>query len=499
MNCKTCDYPLWNLKTRQCPECGTAFMPGEFDFVINSTRFCCPHCDQCYFGTNQRGHLVPSEFICVQCGQPISMSQMVLRPAEGVSEQQTRVDHMPWLERAHRPWFKRFFLTIIGGMFGPVRMMRAVPKEGSTGTAWMFALQCFGIFLLCGIGLPFLVIGLIQMLSRGSQATEPLVISAAVAFGGTAGLMGVTGLWALAAHGLLRISGGANEPLGRTTQAFCFSAGTLSMFAFPCLGIYCLNFVGAIWWVISATLMLAEAQKVHGGRAAFAVITPVLTVAVIAGAVLFGGLYFASISNPMMFNAATATPQWETRIMAQNIVTYAAANNGQGPPHAAQLVIDNSLGADNFMAMMSGNSTVAVPVADTTLDKFERLPTNRKQLAAQAAAKALPPSTIAHRMGDFVFTYHGINLNNPDPNLWLVVLIPEQGPGGAPVVIRPVVGQADGTSRQITGSFSAELAAQNSLRKSIGLPALPDLATVTHRAPAVANAALPINQAAGDD
>jgi hypothetical protein len=163
------------------------------------------------------------------------------------------------------------------------------------------------------------------------------------------------------------------------------------------------------------------------------------------------------------------------------------------------LVIDKSLGADNFMSMMSGNITASVPVADTTLDKFERLPPNRRKIAAQAAAKSLPPNTIAHRMGDFVFTYHGINLNNADPTLWLVVLIPEPGPGGTPSAIRAVVGQADGSSRAIIGSFAGELAAQNSLRKSAGLPALPDLATVTHQAPAVADTDLPINQATGDD
>src|SRR5437870_10981399 len=106
MHCKTCDYPLWNLKARQCPECGTPFLPSQFNFVINSVRFCCPHCDQTYYGTGERGHLVPSSFVCVNCARPIAMDEMVLRPAEGVSEQQTQTDRMPWLERAQRGWIK---------------------------------------------------------------------------------------------------------------------------------------------------------------------------------------------------------------------------------------------------------------------------------------------------------------------------------------------------------------------------------------------------------
>ena len=34
MRCKTCDYPLWNLTTRVCPECGTPFLPSQFDITF---------------------------------------------------------------------------------------------------------------------------------------------------------------------------------------------------------------------------------------------------------------------------------------------------------------------------------------------------------------------------------------------------------------------------------------------------------------------------------
>ena len=80
MQCKSCEYPLWNLKARQCPECGTPFTPSEFEFVINSVRYCCPHCNQAYYGTSEKGHLVPSEFDCVTCGRHLTMDEMVLLP-----------------------------------------------------------------------------------------------------------------------------------------------------------------------------------------------------------------------------------------------------------------------------------------------------------------------------------------------------------------------------------------------------------------------------------
>jgi predicted RNA-binding Zn-ribbon protein involved in translation (DUF1610 family) len=99
MRCKICDYPLWNLTTRTCPECGSKFAPDEFEFVPNSVQYCCPHCAQAYFGTSEKGHLVPREFNCVKCGQRVQMNEMVLRPAAGVKEEQTKPNPMPWLER----------------------------------------------------------------------------------------------------------------------------------------------------------------------------------------------------------------------------------------------------------------------------------------------------------------------------------------------------------------------------------------------------------------
>ena len=112
MRCKTCDYPLWTLTSRMCPECGAAFLPSDFDFVPNSVRFCCPHCDQAYYGTTERGHLSPREFECVSCGAFIRMDEMVLRPAAGVAESQTRAATNPWLNLRETGLFKGLFSTI---------------------------------------------------------------------------------------------------------------------------------------------------------------------------------------------------------------------------------------------------------------------------------------------------------------------------------------------------------------------------------------------------
>src|SRR5688572_18693637 len=180
MRCKQCDYPLWNLKARQCPECGYAFVPGDFEFIVNSVRFCCQHCDQAYYGVGDKGHLVPEEFSCVSCTRRISMNEMVLRPAEGVDERQTQAGYMPWLMRQQLGWWKGWIRTIGHAMVKPHLLMRAMPLESSTGQAWWFAAASCLIFFACGIGVALSIIGLLILSGGNSNATN-LFIAAPIA------------------------------------------------------------------------------------------------------------------------------------------------------------------------------------------------------------------------------------------------------------------------------------------------------------------------------
>ena len=97
MKCRTCDYPLWNIAPGPCPECGSVFDPSEFEFPVGRVRFCCPHCDQAYFGDGDGGHLVPSAFECVGCGRSIDESECTVRPVEGYDEADLEVASVPWL------------------------------------------------------------------------------------------------------------------------------------------------------------------------------------------------------------------------------------------------------------------------------------------------------------------------------------------------------------------------------------------------------------------
>ncbi len=150
MRCKVCEYRLWNLTARACPECGAAFRPSEFEFILNSVRFLCPYCQQDYYGTGANGHLDPIEFDCVQCSQHIHMDQMIVLPTQDVAEQQTQVDRNPWLHRKGWGSIKAWFVMIGRGMFGPAKLMRATPAATSPWSAIWFA--CLTIFLCAVTG-----------------------------------------------------------------------------------------------------------------------------------------------------------------------------------------------------------------------------------------------------------------------------------------------------------------------------------------------------------
>ena len=124
---------------------------------------------------------------------------------------------------------------------------------------------------------------------------------------------------------------------------------------------------------------------------------------------------------------------------------------------------------------LGGNSLQAVRLA--------------RELAAALGRSVRPADVVAHRVGDFVFTYHGMDFSASDPGLWTVILSFAPDSSAAQVAQRAQqtywAGLLDGTVVEFPAAdLSAELATQNALRAGEGLPALPDPATVTHVAPA---------------
>jgi hypothetical protein len=488
MRCSKCNYRLWNLKSRKCPECGTPFLPSEFEFIPNSVRFCCPHCNQAYYGTGPKGHLAPIEFDCASCGEHIHMDEMALVPAAGVEEEQTRMDFVPWLERRRLGVVKAWFSTIGMAMVNPHRLMRTPPSESSYGEAWWFAVVTNVLIVLVGFApfvlLPMMVgiaapgggrvLGLLAGAAAG-VAVGLIIIAVATVF--------VIAIWGNLTHALLHLTGETAGNSTATCQAICYSVGANILTAVPCLGAY----IGWIWWLVSAVLMVKEAQRVQGWRAALAVLTlPV--VAISALVMLYAVLTFWAItaSGPFGPNPTTAL-RTEANTVLTAVSRYAEDHEAHGPDHAIELVSGDYLRTTDFISSRSSSYPSTVPVAATNLAQFDSLPPSAQDEAVRAAINALPEGTVAHRLGDFVFTHHGIDLSDPDPRLWIVVMTPDPDVNASSSFGGKIaLGLADGTVLSIpSGRLSVWLKTQNDRRAEHGLAPLPDPKTVTHGKPAV--------------
>ena len=476
MRCKDCDYRLWNLTTSMCPECGRPFKPSEFEFVLNSVRFCCPHCDQPYYGTGENGHLVPDEFDCVSCHKHIHMDEMVLFPTHEVREEQTEVDHHPWLERKKRGVFRGWFATIGRAMVGPGKLMRVTPETGSVLAAWWFSFLVVLITYVVGLGLIIIAPAFVGGGFEGIVLLlGPLVVLA------------MMGVWGLMIHGMLILLCRQRGGLGRTFQAVCYSSGTCVVAAVPCLA-HMLAPVVAVWWPISAILMIKEGHQISGGRAAAAVLPlPLLMVLGVVGLIGWG-VFFAFNIMPAKLAKATAVAQTmaSAQTPTQAVLTYASQNQGRGPRHAVQLIADGSLAASDVIVPTSTTVETDIPVGDVSLARLMTLTPESQAAFADAAADLLPPNTIAHRLGDVVFTYHGMDLTKANPNLWIVItsLDPDAGNAGSPQAFVSFGLAGGGTQMLPAQAMVSSLSAQNDARALYGLPPLPDPSTVTHDQPA---------------
>jgi hypothetical protein len=510
MHCNTCGYALWNLRARQCPECGTAFSPSDFEFLANSVAFCCPHCEQTYYGTDVRGHLVPRRFNCVTCGQNISMDDVIVRPAEGVDERDTQADKVPWLVREHRGRWSMFFLTIGRALVSPHKLGRGIPESGNLGAAWGFATLC-ALLTSATVTIPFVLF--FGFITAGAGGGAALMISLWLSvFFFALCFMSIFGsliIWGALGHWLLVMTGETKRRMGRTYECLCYSSGANFTSAFPILGIY----VGWIWWIVSAVFVLRDGQNVSVGRAALAaIVPPIATSLVIVGGFLGmglllpwmaggggGGGFVMATSATRPIDAATSVRQLTTSLVV-------SSRSASRISHGAQLIVEGFASPAMFIADSTDTlpSDVAFGYAEgkvgMSLRDMETLPVSEQREIVARAAENLPDGVIAHRVGDFVFTFHGINIANGDTRLWLVIASPDPD--------RNEADSFDGTlytgiRRESFGAFvhhipeakfDEDLRRQNEIRALYNLPPLPHPREISHASPAVGTRADSTNE-----
>jgi hypothetical protein len=111
-----------------------------------------------------------------------------------------------------------------------------------------------------------------------------------------------------------------------------------------------------------------------------------------------------------------------------------------------------------------------------------------QQQSIDAASASLSSATIAHRVGDMVFTYHGVDRGPQSDRLWIIIAWPDRtGAAALDPAYEIVVGRADGETRTYAvADFPAQLQYQNMIRAQNNLAPLPMPDTVTQEQPALA-------------
>lgn len=223
-----------------------------------------------YYGTSPQGHLEPPAFECVRCGRALTMDECVLLPAEGVVDEETAPEVMPWFDPRRRWTFGGWFTMLLRSMCEPRRYIRSIPPERSSGFLFALVILCAGFAIGGASWTGLMMVGQGAFITTGSvldMVWRSLVV--VICWAAASALLLL--LWCLVAHGLLRMTGSVARGLHRTTQCLCFGAPMSLAMALPCVGCYTIPVI-PVWWCIVAATMVAEAQRVSGARAALAVL-----------------------------------------------------------------------------------------------------------------------------------------------------------------------------------------------------------------------------------
>ncbi len=181
---------------------------------------------------------------------------------------------LPWERRLELGAGAAVLQTVRKVVFSPTATFRDMRVEGGWGEPLAFAVLVGSVFFWVAQVWEMLV----STMLAGTLGLDPQEVAAAnvqqLVFAVLAPLMVMVATLIAAAfvHLLLLMFGGASRPFETTFRVMCYSWGVAVFNVIPFCGVL----VGAVWRIVVQIIGLREAQEVPGGRAAAAVLIPVL-------------------------------------------------------------------------------------------------------------------------------------------------------------------------------------------------------------------------------
>ena len=302
MHCKYCEYLLFNLTQPICPECGRSFDIEWYRFKPGEVSFNCPHCDQEYYGNDERGLPYPRQFTCVQCNQPVTLQQMRVVPkhpdAVGVFG-----DLSPWDRRRQtgliKAWWQTFTMTLIRpGQFFRTHSGRSI-KE-----AWLFAMITYYIafasvfvyatVIFAGLGTLLTALG-----PAGGAAPPVFPFALMVLLYGCLAIVGppilpfvFAGISTCTIHLALLFLAPKRKPMDYTLRTAMYAVGPYALCVIP----FCGDQAGSIWTLVTLIFGVKEVHGISGWRSSIAVLWPVVA---LLGLYVLGIIVFVLNAAPV--------------------------------------------------------------------------------------------------------------------------------------------------------------------------------------------------------
>jgi predicted RNA-binding Zn-ribbon protein involved in translation (DUF1610 family) len=379
MRCRTCEYSLWTVTGRTCPECGSAFKPSEFTFVPGTVRFECPHCHEGYIGTTPEGHLLPRAFVCPSCNNAIEMDEMVLRPMPGMEAASESISNNAWLHRGKGSTFVAWIRSWWNLLIRPSRFAATLRPQGETGPAWLFAAIGWGMVALLSLALwvafDAMAPGGLFGPANAGQGLLELVGAHLVVLASVAALTLVAGLL-LHLGAILCIPN--RGPLGASMQATLYASGVLSLATIPGSVLVCCvcpcTPAFAIVWYIPATLLMTRLHRTTTGRGMMATAVPLVVFVIVGAIAVYWGITTASAAVNTAVTAAMTPPNLPASATPYDVTTvvsrlrFEPANNGGWFANVVAVAEGNNQMWPDMRAMITEDSTKPVVLGGIRLD-----------------------------------------------------------------------------------------------------------------------------------